>query len=268
MDVQSLGFRTDLALLQLGGSVVEDRGTHLVVRTPDNPAYFWGNFLLLATPPAPGAVDHWLRVFATEFPTATHAAFGIDQPQVDTAELAPLREAGLRTEVDVAMTARSVHPPARQATHAEIRPFANAADWDQQVELSLAGEDDPHLTREFSERRDRSHQALVEAGHGRWWGAFVDDRLVGSLGVFRAGEGLARFQHVKTHPEHRGRGVAGTLVHAASRDGFERLGASTLVMVADPEYVAIRVYRSVGFAVTETHTEATLLPPVSGGSRP
>ena len=28
MDVRSLAFRTDLALLALGGSVVEDRGTH------------------------------------------------------------------------------------------------------------------------------------------------------------------------------------------------------------------------------------------------
>ena len=37
MHVSSLGFRTDLALLTASGSVVEDRGTHLVGRTPDNP---------------------------------------------------------------------------------------------------------------------------------------------------------------------------------------------------------------------------------------
>jgi hypothetical protein len=54
MDVHSLGFRTDLALLTASGSVVEDRGTHLVVRSPDNPSYFWGNFLLLAAAPVPG----------------------------------------------------------------------------------------------------------------------------------------------------------------------------------------------------------------------
>ena len=54
MDVTSLGFRTDLALLTASGSVVEDRGTHLVVRTPDNPTYYWGNFILLSEPPVPG----------------------------------------------------------------------------------------------------------------------------------------------------------------------------------------------------------------------
>ena len=39
MDV-SLGFRTDLALLALGGSEIEDRGRHGVVRTPANPTYW------------------------------------------------------------------------------------------------------------------------------------------------------------------------------------------------------------------------------------
>src|SRR5262245_53706707 len=51
MDIASLAFRTDLAMLEHSGSVVEDRGSHLVVRTPDNPTYWWGNFLLLATAP-------------------------------------------------------------------------------------------------------------------------------------------------------------------------------------------------------------------------
>ena len=41
---------------------------------------------------------------------------------------------------------------------------------------------------------------------------------------------------------------------------FEELGAETLVMVADPDYVAIRVYRSVGFDGTETQLQATRLP--------
>ena len=40
-------------------------------------------------------------------------------------------------------------------------------------------------------------------------------------------------------------------MHQISRFGFADLGAETLVMVADPEYLAISVYRSVGFADTE-----------------
>ena len=65
---------------------------------------------------------------------------------------------------------------------------------------------------------------------------------------------------MKTHPDARGRGLAGTLVHEVSRFGFDELGAETLVMVADPDYLAIRVYRSVGFADTETQLQADRKP--------
>ena len=47
MQVTSLGFRTDLALRVLEGAEVTDRGDYLVVRSPDNPTFYWGNFLLL-----------------------------------------------------------------------------------------------------------------------------------------------------------------------------------------------------------------------------
>jgi predicted GNAT family acetyltransferase len=72
------------------------------------------------------------------------------------------------------------------------------------------------------------------------------------MGLFRASEGLARFQNVETRPGARGRGLAGTLVHHVSRFGLDELGVHTLVMVADPDYLAIRIYRSVGFAETES----------------
>ena len=78
MHVRSLGFRTDLALLTSTGGTVEDRGTHLVVRTPSNPGYHWGNFLLLAQAPVPGGEREVVGAFHTEFPEAEHVAIGID----------------------------------------------------------------------------------------------------------------------------------------------------------------------------------------------
>src|SRR5258708_28834018 len=47
VEVRSLGYRTDLAILALEGSQVTDQGDHLVIRTAGNPDYWWGNFLLL-----------------------------------------------------------------------------------------------------------------------------------------------------------------------------------------------------------------------------
>jgi len=268
MDVQSLGFRTDLALLQYGGTLVDDGGTHLVVRTPRLPTFFWGNFLLLGAPPPADQIDHWVHVFRAEFPDAAHVAFGIDRP--GDGDLTALSDAGLAVESDITLITTSVRPPRHGATDVgaavgsgavEVRPLEGDADWDQQVELSLAGDVAPHVTREFSTGRDRGYRGLIEAGHGRWWGAFLSGRLVASLGIVGAGAGLARFQHVKTHPDHRNRGLAGTLIHRAGRDALDDLGAERLVMVADPDYLAIRLYRSLGFVDAEPQVGASLLPP-------
>ena len=53
MDVKSLGYKTDLIFPAFDGEIV-DRGDYLVVRTPSNPYFYWGNFLLFPRPPAEG----------------------------------------------------------------------------------------------------------------------------------------------------------------------------------------------------------------------
>lgn len=54
-----------------------------------------------------------------------------------------------------------------------------------------------------------------------------------------------------THPEARGKGLAGTLAAWAAGYGQAELAADTLVIVADPEHVAARVYASIGFTPAE-----------------
>jgi ribosomal protein S18 acetylase RimI-like enzyme len=259
MDVRSLAYRTDLALLELGGSEVDDRGTHLVVRTRANPGFYWGNYLLLPRAPGVDEGERWVAEFRREFPEARHCTFGVDGTDGSPADLASLSTLGFEIDASTVMTAGSVHPPPRPDTTATVRPLAGDDDWGRQVELSLAGEDE-HMTPEFVRRRTAQHRAVVEDGHGRWFGAFLGGALVASLGLVDAGGGLARFQDVKTHPDARGRGLAGRLVHTASRFGLDELGARTLVMVADPDYLAIRIYRSVGFDDTEIQLAAARLP--------
>jgi ribosomal protein S18 acetylase RimI-like enzyme len=267
MNVTSLGFQTDLALLRLGGSVVEDHGDHQVVRTPDNPTFWWGNFLLLSSPPPTGETQRWLARFDDEFPTASHVALGFDGVRGTLDELAGFTAAGLSCEAQCVMTAKSVHEPPRPNREATYRPFDSDADWGQHVQLRVETRDEIHESedayRAFVTRSSGTRRRLVDAGHGAWFGAFVDGRLMSSMGLFRAGDGLARFQSVETHPDARNRGLAGTLVHYVSQYGFEMLGATTLVMVADPTYLAIRVYRSVGFVDTETQLQAER-PPGNG----
>lgn len=259
--MRSLGLRTELALRTYAGSVVQDRGDHLVVRTPDNPAFWWGNCLVLADAPADEASARaWVARFEAELPDARHRTFSVDGVDGVVTDLQPFAALGFGVEASVVLTAGSVHPPPRPHRGATCRPLVSDEDWARQVALSVAGEPVGHDLA-FDERKAEADRRLVEGGHGRWYGAFLGDDLVASMGLFTASPGLARFQSVKTHPDHRGQGLAGTLTHVVGRYGLDELGATTLVMVADPGYPAIRVYRSVGFRDTEVLLGAERRPP-------
>jgi len=245
MRVTSLGFRTDVALRVLEGAETTDRGNYLVVRTADNPGFYWGNFLLLGAWPGPGTADGWLARFTAEFPLARHVAIGVDaadeQPEVSAEFLA----AGLAPERATVLTCACVQPPPNQNTEAQIRPLASDDDWRQSFRLGIRcyGDDGPYLHRRAQARRQ-----LTEAGRAAWFGAFSGGRLLAQLGVCDAGGGLARYQDVETDPAARRRGLAGTLVWHAGRYAREAFGAGTLVIVADPAEAAIRLYRACGFA--------------------
>ncbi|WP_372406514.1 GNAT family N-acetyltransferase [Streptomyces luteireticuli] len=271
MKVISLGFRTDLMLRAMAGSVLEDRPDHLVVRTPANPAFRWGNFVLLGRPPRSG--DRWEAVFDAEFPGAAYLALGVDGTDGDTGDAAELARLGATAEVSTVLTADRLVPPARPLpAGTEVRPLAGDEDWAQAVGLrrALDGPEPPEEHRLFVERRVAETRRLCEAGHGAWFGAFVDGRMRAGAGVFGHGVfgagvlgnggGAARYQNVETHPGFRGRGLASHVVHRAGRWALEDAAARTLVIVADPGYHAIRIYRKLGFEDTERQVQLTRLP--------
>ena len=248
MEVRSLGYRTDLAILTLEGSQIADRGDYLVIRTPGNADYWWGNFLLLRRLDR-GSGGDWVARFAAEFPDARHIALGVDETEADVVPSGEL--AGMAMQRNAVMRATSVHAPPYPNTEAVFRPLAGEADWRQSLEVASAvSADEPGVDRGFLVARLAARRALAEAGQGAWFGAFVDGALVCQLGIVSGEPGLARYQSVETHPAARRRGLAGTLVWHAGSTALSG-DPSTLVMVADPEDIAIRVYRSVGFTVAE-----------------
>ena len=257
MHVQSLGYRTDLMLLRLQGSVVADRGDYLVVRTPANPGFHWGNFVL--------ADQTWVRrpladlvgVFHGEHPKAGHLALGVDGVDGLTWDSDELGECGLEVERSVVMTATEVHEPLRPNTEAVCRMLASDADWAAALDLHAAvdGTFDPAENRSFTQRRMTARREQQEAGLGGWFAAFVDGEMLCGLGLFTDGSGLGRFQDVETMASARRRGLAATLVHHASVSGLQDYAIRDLVMVADPGYAAIRIYRSLGFVDSEIQVQ-------------
>jgi GNAT superfamily N-acetyltransferase len=251
MRVTSLGFRTDVALRVLEGAETTDHGDYLVVRTPGNPDFYWGNFLLLGAWPEPGSADGWLARFAAEFPAARHVALGVDAAGGPASLPAEFRAAGLQPERATVLTCAGadVVPPPRPSAEAGIRRLESDDDWQQSLQLAIRcfGDGGPYLSRRAAARR-----RITREGRGAWFGAFRAGRLVAQLGVCDTGQGLARYQDVETDPAARRRGLAGTLVWQAGRYAAETFGARTLVIVADPAENAIRVYRGCGFADAES----------------
>ncbi|BEP12231.1 hypothetical protein acdb102_05420 [Acidothermaceae bacterium B102] len=247
MDVRSLGYRTDLMLRRLAGATLDDRGDHIVVTTAANPGFWWGNFLLLAEPPQD--IEPWLDTFRDAFPAASHIAMGVDGTDGATGDTT-----GLEAGVDVVLTATHL-PPRPPDPYKKIRRLETDLDWAQAVDLQLVshGDEPSPSHRLFVERRVAEERALVEAGHGAWFGAFPDGTLRASLGVVTDGSGIARYQNVETQPEFRRQGLATQLVYEAGVRALAQ--AETLVIVADPDDVAIGIYRAAGFVDRERQTQ-------------
>lgn len=246
MKVTSLGFRTDLALLQHTGSEVEDHDDHLVIRTPENPSYFWGNFVLFAHAPT---VDRAMDAFAAAFPDADHVSIGVDDARMDAETRASFGEVGVTVDDCVVLTSTSME---LAAIDADVRPLATSDDWEQRALLSHAfnPEVDADTFLDFARRKAAMEQALVDAGLGQRFGAFVDGQLVSTAGCFEASPGLARYQAVETHPDHRRQGFAGAVVRAAGRAALDA-GARRVVIVADEDGDGVRLYRRLGLADAE-----------------
>ena len=260
MRVQSLGFRTDLALRRLGGSSIVSRDGYIVVQSPRNPDFWWGNFVLLPEPIGPGHGERLHQIFREEFPDAAHLAIGIDGTHGVVGDSAEVESLGLTVHVDAVLTAERLRRPPRAAGDAVFRRLEDDDDWDQAVSLRLAVYDDLNLPdqRRFTERRLQESQEICVRGAGAWFGAFLEGRLVSALGLVRADAGLARYQAVETVAEHRGKGLASRLLYESSVYGNEVFGARTLVIAADPDYHAVDIYRSLGFAVAERQVQLEL----------
>lgn len=269
MEVTAIGLATDLMVLRLGGSIIEDRGDHIIFRTPTNPHYWWGNGIALPAPPPPQEVERWLDAYSAEFPEAAHVAIALDTapdlgpvgaPRTDGRAadpdwFGPWRDRGFDVSADLALSTSDPRPPNWPPPAAHCRTLTTDSDWDQLVDLRCAdpqsiAEHDPGEYRDHVQGRTDTARAMVEAGYGQWFGAFVDGLLRSSMGLFTDGSGLARYQSVDTHPDFRRRGLAGTLLHVAGQHGITEMGAHQLVIVAEIGGPAIGTYRAGGFVET------------------
>lgn len=255
MQVHSLGYRTDLIFPAFDGQIL-DRGDYLVILTPTNPTFYWGNFLLFQNPPEPGDLERWKTLFTREIGDqlqARHFAFGWDTVAGEMGAVQPFLDQGFNLSQTVVLATQHVKLPPKYNPEATVRPLTSDEDWEQATQNQIACRAPEHSLESYQVfKRDqmRRYRQMSHAGLGHWFGAFLGQQLVADLGVFSAGK-LGRFQQVGTHPEYRRLGLCGALVYQASRYALEQMQLETLVMVADENYHAAKIYESIGFQPQE-----------------
>jgi RimJ/RimL family protein N-acetyltransferase len=261
LDQLSLGWRTHLIFPRFDGQVIE-RADCLVVRTPANPAFWWGNFLLFDQAPRAGDATRWLRRFDEELvqpdPLVQHLAFGID---VSEPFDLPADIAAASLVLNEGAVLQLAPHQLRSASLVEgftVRPLRLPDEDTLAVDAQVASDANEHEPQSYRRHRKKMMErygAMCHAGWGHWFGVFAQlptgEQLVADCGLFADGppsqQTLGRFQHVSTHPAWRRRGLCRAMIHAVCRHGFEQMGLQHLVMMADPHDVAIGIYESLGF---------------------
>jgi GNAT superfamily N-acetyltransferase len=242
-----LSWHTDIAVLAASGSSVEEHADHLVVRTPADPTYHWGNFVLVTDASAVDDADRWAALFATCFPDARHRAIGL---AADPADPGAWEALGMRIEHEDVLVRDAPLERRPLPEGYVVRPLESDDDWSQSHEMRLADLTDEQRVapgrQEHQRRATEARRRLVATGHAVFLGAFAGDELAADLGILDCGDGVARYQDVMTKASHRRRGLTSHLLGEASAWAAAR-GVHAWVILADAGEAPSRLYQKLGF---------------------
>jgi GNAT superfamily N-acetyltransferase len=268
------GWRTDFILHRLGAEVIE-REDCVVVRSPGNEGFYWGNCLIAPQTPADGDLAHWLDRFEQEVaagrPGVRHVAIGFNSVPPPAESLPSWQAAGFEFMETATLRLRPGglrEPHPASAAPLALRPLDWSGGLEDFVKMQSA---DPQGHEPAGYRRFRLEQMqrfarLRAQGWGEWFGLWCEDTLVADCGLLRDGS-LGRFQNVLVHPDWRRRGLCRALVARVCEWGFGPWGLQELLMCADPEDVAIGIYESLGFEAFDREWGLQRNPPEDADAR-
>jgi GNAT superfamily N-acetyltransferase len=243
----SPGWKTDLDILEMSGSKITDFGDHLVVRTPHNPNYHWGNCILVMDPGSAAEAEKWIHRYNEFFPDNQWVAIGLPQMPANVEQW--IGHGVTLEQLDVLST--DTLPKKQPLAAGYTARIFQEHDWETLTKRELAeglseGGYEPSVIESFVLETNANRKQLVDSGRAAWFGAFFDDEMVANLGMVVCGE-TGRYQSVETNISHRRKGLASHLLGIAAIWSHER-GCKNWVIVAQETNDAGRVYRRAGFS--------------------
>ena len=232
MDVP-LSWHTDIAVLVASGSAVEEHADHLVVRTPADPTYDWGNFVMVTDPATVDDAARWEAVFASASPRRAPG----DRAAGRAHRRRGLAGTGLEIEHEDVLV--------RDAP-LERRRWPRGTSCGR-CRATTTGSSPGHCGGmsgvAWSTAATRCSSVPSPVTAGRRPG---HPRLRGRV---------ARYQDVMTEAPHRRRGLTSHLLGEASAWAAAR-GVHTWVILADAGEAPSRLYQKLGFRPAEPSSQA------------
>ena len=156
--IKSLGLRSDLMIAE-HKSLIEQKENYVVVKSPHNPGYYWGNFLLFNQPPTLKDAqlcneESWEYLFHDEFAVMSgvkHTAFIWDCPEGIPGDVDEFKALGYSVDTTEVLTAQALYPPLYANDRIRIREMTTVDQWDAVKEFLILPREPHHQERIYLE---------------------------------------------------------------------------------------------------------------------
>lgn len=258
MELKSIGRQSDLIIAK-HYALIENHENRFVIKSPNIPEYHWGNFIIFDQGPKTGDLEQWQKQFRADFPyyvEPTHYVFSWNPTPIEKCTgIDEFVSHGFTLETCEIISANNLVLPSKANQEVHIKILQSDSDWDQALQCQLACWSQPETLESyipFKTKQMKIYRELSDKGVGHWFGAFIGEKLVADLGIFHD-QVRGRYQSVGTLPEFRNQGICSRLVYEAGLLMLDRYGLQELLIEADRDYHALRVYKRLGFETVEVN---------------
>lgn len=243
--------RTDIHIAGLLGGI-EEHESHFVVRTPENPGFFFGNYIVLKRKPS--QIKPWLDAFDSAFGTKIdHRLIAWGGSSLDEGLLAEAKRLGMNPDSAAELSMHASPPAGPVPAGWKCRRLDPSIDWDASVKLDIASNvtemSGSDQFRKFREAVRATRLKWIQQDLATWWGVFADEVLIAQCGIVHCQE-LGRYQAVETHPDWRRQGACSLLINTVARATLSDPGIDRLLLAAEVEGPALALYKRLGFVET------------------